>query len=112
LSAWNDDQRDWAAASSIFLTSKASAIASTLRIRSWRMKASSSYRNRCRCSIATTGYLVGPTFTVADLNVASVLSWARMGRVNLAGFPHVDQWLAGCLKRPAVVKARPKTMAN
>jgi glutathione S-transferase len=62
--------------------------------------------------LATTGYLVGPTFTVADLNVASVLSWARMGRVNLAGFPHVDQWLAGCLKRPAAVKARPKTMAN
>ena len=33
--------------------------------------------------LAITGYLVGPTFTVADLNVASVLSWARMGRVNL-----------------------------
>ena len=56
--------------------------------------------------------IVGQTFTVADLNVASVLSWARMGRVNLASFPHVDQWLAGCLKRPAAVKARPKTMAN
>ena len=62
--------------------------------------------------LAATGYLVGSTFTVADLNVASVLSWARMGRVNLAGFPHVDQWLAGCLKRPAAVKARPKTMAK
>ena len=62
--------------------------------------------------LAITGYLVGPTFTVADLNVASVLSWARMGRVNLISFPHVDQWLAGCLKRPAAVKARPQTMAN
>jgi glutathione S-transferase len=51
--------------------------------------------------LATTGYLVGPTFTVADLNVASVLSWARMGGVDLSGFPQVDQWLAGCLKRPA-----------
>jgi glutathione S-transferase len=62
--------------------------------------------------LATTGYLVGPTFTVADLNVASVLSWARMGRVNLTAFPHVDRWLAGCLKRPAAVKARPKTAAK
>jgi glutathione S-transferase len=58
--------------------------------------------------LATTGYLVGPTFTVADLNVASVLSWARMGGVDLSGFPQVDQWLAGCLKRPAAVKARPQ----
>ena len=46
-----------------------------------------------------------PRRAFADLNVASVLSWARMGRVELSGFPHVDQWLAGCLKRPAAVKA-------
>jgi hypothetical protein len=42
----------------------------------------------------------------------SVLSWARMGGVDLSGFPHVDQWLAGCLKRPAAVKARPAPMAK
>ena len=41
--------------------------------------------------LATTGYLVGPIFTVADLNVASVLSWARMADVDLSAFPHVDQ---------------------
>ncbi len=58
--------------------------------------------------LATTDYLVGPIFTVADLNVASVLSWARMGDVDLLAFPHVDQWLAGCLKRPAAVKAAPR----
>ena len=62
--------------------------------------------------LAATGYLVGSTFTVADLNVASVLSWAQMGRVNLTAFPHVDEWLARCLKRPAAVKARPKRAAN
>ena len=56
--------------------------------------------------LATTGYLVGPTFTVADLNVAAVLSWARIGGVALLSFPHVDQWLAGCLNWPAAVKAR------
>ena len=58
--------------------------------------------------LATTGYLVGPAFTVADLNVASVLSWARMGGVALSGFPHVERWLAECLKRPAAVKAAPR----
>lgn len=44
--------------------------------------------------LVTTDYLVDSTFTVADLNVASVLSWARMGDVDLLAFPHVDQWLA------------------
>jgi glutathione S-transferase len=55
--------------------------------------------------LATADYLLGPIFTVADLNVASVLSWARMADVDLSTFPHVDEWLAGCLKRPAAVKA-------
>jgi glutathione S-transferase len=48
--------------------------------------------------LATAGYLIGETFTVADLNVASVLSWARMGGVALSAFPNMDQWLAGCLR--------------
>ena len=56
--------------------------------------------------LATTGYLIGETFTVADLNVASVLSWARIGGVALSSFSQVDQWLAGCLKRLAAVRAR------
>jgi glutathione S-transferase len=59
-------------------------------------------------ALAQTGYLVGSSFTVADLNVASVLSWARMGRVDLSGFPHVGQWLAAALSRPAAVKAAPR----
>ena len=61
--------------------------------------------------LATTGFLVGPTFTVADLNVASVLSWARLGGADLSAF-RVDQWLAGCLNRPAAVRARPAPMAK
>jgi glutathione S-transferase len=59
--------------------------------------------------LATAGYLIGETFTVADLNVASVLSWARMGGVALSAFPNMDQWLAGCLKRAAAVRARNST---
>ena len=59
-------------------------------------------------ALAQTGHLVGSSFTVADLNVASVLSWARMGRVDLSRFPHVGQWLGTCLKRPAAVKAAPR----
>jgi glutathione S-transferase len=49
--------------------------------------------------------LVGTQFGVADLNVASVLSWARMLRVDLTRWPWVDAWLARCLDRPAAKKA-------
>jgi len=59
-------------------------------------------------ALAKTGYLVGSSFSVADLNVASVLSWARLARVDLSGFPHVKQWLTAALQRPAAVKAAPK----
>src|ERR1700674_1850041 len=33
-------------------------------------------------ALAKTGHLIGSTFTVADLNVASVLAWAKIGRAN------------------------------
>jgi glutathione S-transferase len=59
-------------------------------------------------ALAETGYLVGSSFTVADLNVASILSWARLARVDLSAFPHVKQWLAAALQRPAAVKAAPQ----
>jgi len=50
-------------------------------------------------------YLVGNGFGVADLNVASVLSWARMVRLDLSKWPGVDAWLTRCLDRPASKKA-------
>ncbi|TMJ45920.1 MAG: hypothetical protein E6G84_15215 [Alphaproteobacteria bacterium] len=59
-------------------------------------------------ALAKTGYLAGASFTVADLNVASILSWARLARVDLSAFPHVKQWLTAALERPAAEKAAPK----
>lgn len=46
-------------------------------------------------------YLLGDAFTVADLNVAAVVSWARFGLVSLAPWPAVNRWLGACLGRPA-----------
>ncbi len=51
-------------------------------------------------------HLVGDRFTVADLNVASVLSWARAGRVDLSPWPDTQRWLGACLGRPTVHKAQ------
>ena len=57
-------------------------------------------------AVAATPYLLGDHFTVADLNVASVLSWARQARVDLTAFPKAATWLRNCHDRPAAQAAR------
>jgi glutathione S-transferase len=44
-------------------------------------------------------YLVGANFTVADLNVAAVIS--RAIEMDLSTWPHLAGWLRRCLERPA-----------
>jgi glutathione S-transferase len=51
--------------------------------------------------LAGQEWLMGGRFTVADLNVACVLAWAKGAKLDLAAFPHVAAWLGRCLKRPA-----------
>lgn len=46
-------------------------------------------------------HLVADRFTVADLNVASVLAWAQMAQIDLSSMPNVATWLGRCLSRPA-----------
>ena len=57
-------------------------------------------------AVATQPYLLGDHFTVADLNVASILSWARQARVDLSAFPKAAAWLKTCHDRPAAQAAR------
>src|SRR5215470_3379189 len=49
--------------------------------------------------LAGRPYLLGEEFTVADLNVAAVIS--RAVDMDLAATPHVGDWLRRCLGRPA-----------
>lgn len=51
-------------------------------------------------------YLLGNTFTIADLNAASVLSWAAMMRLDLSATPTAAAWLQKCLGREANAKVR------
>ena len=53
---------------------------------------------------ALTGhdYLVANSFTAADLNVASILVWGKMGRLNLSNHPEVARWFEACLARPGL----------
>lgn len=51
--------------------------------------------------LSGSAYLLGDTFTVADLNVAAVMAWAKGGKLDLSAYPKVADWLSRCLSRPA-----------
>jgi glutathione S-transferase len=57
-------------------------------------------------ALAGHDYLAGNSFTVADLNVASILVWGKMGRLNLSNQPQVARWFDACLARPAYGRVR------
>jgi len=57
-------------------------------------------------AVANTPYLLGEHFTVADLNVASILSWARPARIDLGHVPKMADWFKRCAERPAARAAR------
>jgi glutathione S-transferase len=57
-------------------------------------------------AVTKTPYLIGGDFTVADLNVASILSWARPARIDFGPFPKAADWLGRCALRPAAKAAR------
>ena len=54
----------------------------------------------------TGGYLVGGRFTIADLNLAAVYSYAKPAPELFVDAPHVLAWLDGALERPAALAAR------
>jgi glutathione S-transferase len=51
--------------------------------------------------LANRDYLLGTQFTLADLNVASVVSWAAASKFDLSATPNLQAWLQRCLSRPA-----------
>jgi glutathione S-transferase len=55
-------------------------------------------------ALAMTGWLAGPDFSIADLNVAAAL-WRGLG-MDLSRWPAVKDWLTRCWDRPAAKKAR------
>ena len=51
-------------------------------------------------------YLLGKNFTIADLNVAAVMSWIPMMKLEMSAWPNVQAWLQKCLGREANKKVR------
>jgi glutathione S-transferase len=59
--------------------------------------------------LAGRSHLAGDSFTVADLNVASILAWGKIVRLDLSAWPDLKRWLDACLARPANARARSKS---
>jgi glutathione S-transferase len=57
-------------------------------------------------ALGRSAYLLGGQFTVADLNVASILAWARPAQIDVSVFPRVAEWLKNCAERPAARAVR------
>jgi glutathione S-transferase len=49
--------------------------------------------------LATTGFMVGGRFTVADINVAEVVRYAMPAKALFDAAPNVARWLAACHAR-------------
>lgn len=56
-------------------------------------------------ALASGGFLLGSVFTLADLNVASVLSTAIVARFDLRSYPHVSAWFGRCFQREGAQRA-------
>jgi glutathione S-transferase len=56
--------------------------------------------------LAGRTWLLGEDFTVADLNVAAVLSPSRAAGLDLTAAPNVRAWLDRCYTRPAALAMR------
>ena len=63
-------------------------------------------------ALAGREFLAGGGFTVADLNVASILVWGKMARLGLSDHPEVKRWLDDCLARPAYRRVRDLSKPN
>ena len=57
-------------------------------------------------ALGRSANLLGDNFTVADLNIASFLSWARPAQIDMSPFPKAAEWLKNCAERPAAGAAR------
>jgi glutathione S-transferase len=62
--------------------------------------------------LAGRSHLAGDAFSVADLNVASILAWGKMARLELSAFPDLARWLDSCLSRPAYAHVRDLSKRN
>lgn len=60
-------------------------------------------------ALAGRDWLVGDSFSVADLNVAGVIMLMKMVQFRYAEHANVQRWADACYARPALARARSKS---
>jgi glutathione S-transferase len=58
--------------------------------------------------LANRPYLLGDSFTIADLNVAGVMALLKQTKTDLSDHANVLRWMDECYSRPALARAREK----
>ena len=56
--------------------------------------------------LATRKHMLGGGYTIADLNIGSLLYSAWFNKADLSRWPQIQAWLERVLTRPAALKAR------
>ncbi len=62
--------------------------------------------NALEHALTASDWLLGDLFTLADLNVANILSPSRASRLDMAQYPNTRDWLGTCYSRPAAKAVR------
>ena len=56
--------------------------------------------------LAGSPFLVGSSFSIADLNVAAVMLLLKMVKFDLSGYKNISRWAQACYSRPALARAQ------
>ena len=56
--------------------------------------------------LATRNYLLGDSFSIADVNVAGAMLLLKMVQFDYSEHTHVQRWAAACYERPALKRAQ------
>lgn len=56
--------------------------------------------------LAGKNYLIGDTFSIADLNLSAVMLLLQMVKYDYTAFENVTRWANACYERPALARAR------
>jgi glutathione S-transferase len=56
--------------------------------------------NALETVLNTSSHVIADRFSVADLNIASVMIFARLAELDLSAWPKIDAWLSQSLARP------------
>ncbi len=68
--------------------------------------------NTLNAALSRSAYLAGPTFTIADLNVAAVCEYLTRTNFDFTPWPAVQNWVTLCLGRPANQKVNAMKVAT